>query len=541
MNTFTRALRGKKQLICLSAVLFSAAAVRVIGLDWGLPNEFHVITYNGDEYTALADLQRMNPSKLDFNPASEKNPYAIASGTFNLYTYAALLKLLSVPGWIYLSADKEFYYQNPGEWSKFFLTGRALSVLYGLLSVWLTCLLAGKMYGRRTGLLAAFFTALMPAHVVHSRYLIMNVPGVFWILLSFYFMTKILDGGLTKDYFFAGMSAGLAVSTRYSALPLPLALVLAHFISAAPGKSLKKTALSLLAAGLFFLIGTPYAILDLPGFLNGLKAMSLSVASLGEHTSLLADIGTVTSAVSEGLGLFTFLACLPGVALALVRREKADILLLAWIAILLTIFTKTAHAVLPGRIIPILPFLAILGARFLAVTWDRLPAIGRGIPAAVLACSLLYYSAYFRLVLGTDIRDKASAWIIANIKPGASIGLVREPSWFSPGIIDRQYRHPDQAMIPGARFVPLTSEDWKSRIGYDLLEAKKPDLIVITDVEALLLPEQELSSALKAGGYSRIKDFTEDFSLLGLKLQKRLPIMFYTPNWIRIFARTGKA
>jgi hypothetical protein len=531
---------NKKNLLCLGAILLAAAAVRTVGLGWGLPNEYHVTTYNCDEYTALAALQRMNPSKLDFNPSGPDDPYAILSGTFNLYTYAALLKALSVTGWLKLSTDKEFYYQNPGEWSKFFMTGRALSVAYGLLSVLLVWLLAGKMFGARTGLLAAFFMALMPAHAVHSRYLIMNVPGTFWIVLAFYFMWRILHEGRARDYFLAGASAGLAVSTRYSALPLPLMLVLAHFLSAAPGRALKKLALGLCAAGILYLAGTPYAMLDLPGFLNGLKTMSQAVASPG-HASLLADVGAVLLALSAAMGLFAFLACVPGVVLALVRRQKEDLLLLAWIALLLAAFTKAAAAASTGRVLPVLPFLAILGARFLDFAWDRLPALGRGLAAAILVSALVFYGAYFRLALGTDLRDEASAWMIANIRPGASIGLVHEPSWFSPGLIDRKYRHPGHKSLPDYTYLPLPAGDWETGAGFDRLGELKPDYVVISDVEEHWLSAPSAFEAALRGGYREEQRFERTFSFLNFKLGKKIPEMLYIPNYIRVLRRVAPA
>lgn len=541
MKAWPQLSRGTRTALCLGAILLAAAAVRTIGLGWGLPNQFHVTSYNCDEYTALSDLQSMDPAKLDFNPANESNPYALVAGNFNLYTYAALLKGLSFTGWIELSADKDFYYQNPAEWSKFFLTGRLLSAFYGILCVWAVYLLAAKMYGPRAGLLAAFFTALLPSHVIHSRYLIQNVPGTFWIILAFYFMKRLMDEGRTKDYFFSGMSVGLAISTRYSALPLPLVLLLAHFLGGAAGKSHKKALLSLCAAGLFFIIGTPYAILDLPEYLNSLKTLGMAVDGSSAPVDLFSGIIAVFTSVKDGLGIFVFAACLPGIALLAVRRKKDDLLLLSWIAILLAIYVKVANVASLGRILPVLPFLAIVAAGFLDLVWNKAPAVGRLFTASTLVHFLIFYGAYFRLVLATDIRDEASAWLAANVPPGASIGLVKEPSWFSPGLIDRKFRHPYHKSLPDYRFVPLTAGKWAVQPGYELLESRRPDIVVLSSAEAGLLPGPGLATALGRSGYSVVKEFRRELSLGKVKLAGRIPDMLYITDYIHVYGRATAA
>lgn len=528
-----------KQAVPLALILALAAGLRIACLGWGLPNQYHVTTYNCDEYTALSSLEGMQPSKLNFNPVNKNRPYALNEGTFNLYTYGALLKILSLPGIIKLTPDKNFYYENIGEWRKFFLAGRGLSLAYGLLGVWMLYFLAARAYGRRTALLAALFLALAPTHVVHSAFLIMNVPGVFWIILAFYFLLKISEEGSTGDYALAGAAIGLAASTRLSAGPLFLLLPLAHLLRKAPASELRKPALGLLLVGVFFLAGTPYALLDYPDFLKGLQSVRDTVAGGGLGPA--ARAAAVLAAFNEALGPLLLLLSLAGAAFAARKREKADILQLAWILLLWAAFFKAGQGATAGRILPAVPFMLLLGARALDALWTSRPAAAKTALALTAGLFLLFYCAQFRLVLGLDLRDEASAWMIAGIKPGSSIGLVKEPSWFSPGLIDRKYRHPDHRSLPDYRYVPLTAGKWETYPGYELLAAKRPDFVVISSIESGLLPGPGLRNSLDAAGYVPVKEFRREFSAFGLRLARSVPGMLYIPDLITVYGRTAPA
>ena len=530
---------GASRVAHIGVILILAFIVRTIGITWGMPNKYHVTTYNCDEYTMLISLQGMNPSKLDFNPVSEKDPWALGNGTFPLYTYAAMIKALSMTGWITLTGDKEFYYQNIEEWNKFFLVGRLLSVFYGVLTVWLIYLLAGKMYGQRTALLSALFMACMPAHAVYSRYMLANGPGIFWIVLAFCFLKSIIDTGRTRDYFLVGMSAGLAIATRYSAAPLIPMIILAHFMNADPLKNIKKLALGLLASFLFFLAVSPYAILDYRNFLKGLGIVKYLSTGGSEQFMLFKNIAAVSSQATEALGVFLFLLCLAGIAVALAKRKRYDILLLSWILPMLIIFIKAGNTALAGRILPALPFMAVLGARSLDLAWDRKPTAAKIMLAAILAHAALFYCASFKLILSRDIRDAASEWMIGNIKPGSSIGLVREPSWFNPGIIDRKYRHPDHRQLPDYKFIPLAGGDFRSVIGYDRLGEVKPDFVIASDVETGPLPEPDFLEALNGYGYREIKKFENRFSVLNFKTGNHVPAMLFVPDHIYVFEKAN--
>ncbi len=528
-----------KEKLALILILLCAAALRLSLIGWTLPNQFHTATYNPDEATVFTALQGINPSKLDFNPVSDKMPHALYEGTFNLYTYGGLLKLLSTVKLLTLNPDKGFYYAHIGEMAKLYLAGRLLSVFYGLLTVWVTYLLAKKLSGERAGLLAAFFMAVMPAHVIYSRYILMNVPGTFWIVLAFIFLTDIIRRGSTRDYFLAGMSIGLATATRYSAAPLFLILILAHILRGGAWRERKKAAAGFAALFLFYFIVSPYTLLDFPDFLAGMRFLNTQAA--GDHAlSFQSHVSLVSAAFTEALGPALLFISAGGVALAFARRAKETLLLLAWISILILFFFLAGPLVSPGRILPALPFLLILGAEAVDLAWRRSAAAGIFALVTVIAQTAVYSAAYFRLISPPDIRDTASAWMAENIRPGSSIGLLREPSWFSPGLVDRKYRHPEHTGLPDYKYIPLTSVKWRSQAGFDLLPAATPEYILVTEFESRDLQGGDLAPAAAKYGYREIKDFRASLALPGLPFTKKIPDMLYIPDKITVFQRFPK-
>ena len=527
-----KSTRTRLAVIVLAALLASLA-----GLRWGLPNQHHVNTYNCDENTPIAHLQSMDPGKLDFNPVGEKTPYALGEGTFHLYTFAASLKALSVAGLLTLTPDKDFYYANPGEWGKFYLAGRALSALYGALAAAALCLLGTAMFGPAAGFLAGLFLALAPAHSIFSRYLVMNVPGLFWIVLTLLLLKRLMDSGETRFYLLAAVTTGLAVSTRYSAAPLLLPFLAAHLLGPRR-REMKPLLLAVPAAAAAFFIGTPYALLDYPGFIKGTGALANTVSN-GSSAGIFSGLLKVWASLREGLGVGVAAASLAGLGLAAFRRTKNDLLLAAWTLPLLVIFVKAGQAASSGRMLPVLPFLALLGARLLAEAGEKFRA-AKALPLLVLVNLLVLQAAAARLALKEDSRDSASGWLLANARPGAVIGLLREPSWFGPGVLERKYRHPSYEGLRNVRLVPLGSGDWRNAVGYDLLGQARPDLVVTTDTETAFTDEPGLLAALDKAGYAPAAEFRENFSLFGLALREKMPELFFKPARINIYAAKGK-
>lgn len=533
-STGERRARG---LVWLAVVLLAAAALRLPAVFWKLPGATTQLnTYNSDEYTILVSIQAMDPARLDFNPVSEKDPLALSGGTFHTYLYAAALKALSLSGWLKLTTDKEFYYSHPEEWARFYIAGRALSAGFGLLTIWLVYLLGRRTYGGTAGVLAALLLAVMPSHIVYSAYMVKNVPETFWAALSLYFLWKAAESGGGRDFFLGGACAGLATATRFSSAPLlamiPVALLLRPAGERPAGKALAAAA----AALLFFLVTSPYTILDYPSFMKGIELIKTAASGVRHADGPLEKLFAVSLNAAEGFGVPVLLTFLAGAVLAAKARTRADRFVLAWVLLLSLIFFKAGRESTAGRILPLMPMAALLGGRFLAAALRRRPAAAW--LALVLAHAAVFNAEHLRLRRAPEIRDLASGWLAENVPPGSAIGLAREPSWFSPGAIERHYRHPDHGLLNGAALVSVSSGDWGSNGDIDLLKEKRPDFVLLSDLEAKFIGRPGAFREILDAGYSEAASFSSVFSRAAAWPLPAVPTpILYTPGEIRIFRK----
>ena len=513
-------------------LVFFSIGIRLPGVYHGLPNQFHTVTYFSDENTHITHIEAMDPSKLDFNPTSDKTPSALGGGTFHLYIYAAIAKAVSYTGWIKLVKDKNYYYSHPTEWSRLFILGRLLSALLGTGTVLLVFFAGRIWYGDITALLAAALLSIMPAHVIYSGFFLMNVPEVFLSLMSFYWLYKILKESKTKYYILAGLFAGLAVSTRFTAAPLPIMLIAAYLLSGDVNKKPKQLIIGLAIIPVAFFIGTPYAVLDYPHFLAAMRIPMRVMA--GQPFSLIGNTLTVLSSLAASSGLFVLLISLAGIALALIRRSKADLITAGWSIFLIFMFLRAGESSIPGRLLPVLPYLSLLSASFMVWLYNKYRAASIVIMAMIVCSGLVFANFCVQYNSKNDIRDVSSIWLYENLPKNANIGLVREPSTMSPGIIDRKYRHPDQFAELSWQFVDLCEGGMRNKdySGCQELKNVLPEYIVLEDVEKTM--ERTINESY---GYVQLMEFNNTLPMHPLQSEKHLYAMLNAPGKLIVLKR----
>lgn len=104
---------------------------------------------------------------------------------------------------------------------------RAISVVFGSLSVCIVYLLGKELFDRRVGLLSAVFLSLSSFHILYSRILMTEGLEIFLILMSVLFFVKGYLKQKNNVYLCAsGVFIGLSISTKYLALTIYIALIL---------------------------------------------------------------------------------------------------------------------------------------------------------------------------------------------------------------------------------------------------------------------------------------------------------------------------
>lgn len=445
--------------LAVTGLTLLALALRVFGISDNLP-----YTSNPDE-PAVADRALRILQTGDFNPHYFVYP--------NLYTYMQMAVYL--PRFFLLVSSGAIENLDQVTPIDFYLWGRLLTALLGTLTVPLVFLAGRRLYGTIVGLVAAAFMATNSVHLVYSQLITTDVPATFFSALSLLAIARLLpDSSTTLDasrissvalpsprhYLLAGVAMGLAVGTKYNSALVVLPFLLAHAyvvsdhtrelgarLRAFFGSRLWLALASMVGA---FLLTTPFALFDLPNFLNDIASV-LAHYRFG-HLGFEGDdnwrfyFGTFLQS-----DFLPTLLSLVGVIIALARRIRADLLLLSFP--LVFYFSMSSYRVnFTRNMLPIIPFTSILAAMALVLAWKALIAYITNRPGtqrraiARLAPWLLGIIVALGILPQTaaalqrdyrqtqpDTRLRAAQWLDANTKPGTKLWMEFDTPKLTPG------------------------------------------------------------------------------------------------------------
>ncbi|HEX2910354.1 MAG TPA: glycosyltransferase family 39 protein [Chloroflexia bacterium] len=113
------------------------------------------------------------------------------------------------------------YYVLLHSWVQVFGDGlmavRMLSVVFAVPSIWFIYLVAGRLFDRNTGRVAAFILALSPFHIWYSQETRMYSMVVFFVLLSAYFLVCAMQENRIWQYCAFSFFTIIAIYSDYSA------------------------------------------------------------------------------------------------------------------------------------------------------------------------------------------------------------------------------------------------------------------------------------------------------------------------------------
>ena len=336
-------------------------------------------------------------------------PHFYNYGSLQLYLVCFANTLAALAGAIDI-VPKDFAVWYP-QWAKMYLVGRGLTVGMGVGTVFVVYRIGERLWGRRTGLIAALTLAVMPLHAQHSHFLTVDVPATFWAMLSLLWAVRLATGDPKpgRAALWAGVFAGLAAATKYNLAPAILPLVVACAVTRHP----KSLALGLAGFVLAFLAACPGAILESTVFLRDLRFEAVHVQNADDPT--FQDTGSgfiyhVARNLDAGLGLPLLLLALASVGYALYRRERGDGLLAAF-ALPYYVLISLAAVRYARYTIPLLPILALWVGQMAADGSRMALPIRRGAAVWVSAVTLGLTLAWCLRLVGfmaeQDMRDWA--------------------------------------------------------------------------------------------------------------------------------------
>src|SRR6266516_1713706 len=360
--------------LALFGIAFLGLALRLYGLDWDQGNNFHP-----DERQILFHVVQLSwpkslPQFLD-SAASPLNPHFFAYGSFSLYLLATVGDILS-----HISPTL-------ANFTTLTLTGRVLNALFDtgtiLLIGWLGLLLTcdrtpGRRYTWSVALLAAALIAFTPLQLQLSHFYTVDTMLLFFITLTILACVVLVDSDKPVRWsLIAGIGYGLALATKFSAAPLvvPLFVALAmRWYQHNLYSIIVPLLVSVCATLITFLIVMPYALLDMPEFIQQVSSQGdlargvLDLPYVRQFAGTIPYLYQVQNILVWGMGVTLGLAALAGFFWLCWRVWRRDagawLVVLSWVvvygAIMGSFYVKFMRYMLP-----IYPFLALMAASVL--------------------------------------------------------------------------------------------------------------------------------------------------------------------------------
>lgn len=433
---------GRGAVLGLAAIAAAALALRLWGVAFGLPFNYHV-----DEswYVAAATGFSWDEISPLFGPFQ----ILVLAGGRLLELISPLVEALplSEAAAATLEADA----------SRHRLAGRLVSALLGALTTVPVYLLGRRFWGPRVGLLAAALLAVAFIHARSSHYGTPDATVCFLVACAALASVR-LPSPRWRAYLAAGALAGLAVTTKQTSWPVLALPALFHLFGAwaardgadppaAPAPPLWRRALSLrLAAGyalalLAILATSPQIALQTEGYYQFWK-WAATVGARGGLGRLEIEPEAAWElylrSLVWGLGAPLMAAAFLGLAWAVARRRPRGFLLLLVFPVLYFAFLlKPGNMYFARYTVMVVPYLVLAAAALLSALAGRLPlgAGGRAAAAAVLAALVaappaLALVRHDRLLLREDTRTIAKRWVEGHLPEGTT--LLLESWWFSP-------------------------------------------------------------------------------------------------------------
>jgi 4-amino-4-deoxy-L-arabinose transferase-like glycosyltransferase len=352
----------------LAAILAGAAAIRLVGIQYGLP---------------FGNL--LNPDEQSIVPRAWNLVHG-GGGDPHWFDYPTLL--------LYVNAPFQAWQGEPS-----YLTARIVGVALATAAIAAAWWLGRRAFGTASaGVVAAAAVAVCTIHVAYSHAAVTDVPLTLGVAAS---LALLVSGRLEL----AGIAIGLAMGFKYPGVFLLVPLVVAGW------KQWRRLAVSVVLAVAAFLASSPFIVVHgHQAWHEAFRVQRLARDGwLGfehDHIAPIAFVGRLW----EGLGPALVL-CGVGLVIALVRRSRTDLILASFVVVYFAdLLTLSAH--FDRYVLPLVPALGALAGRMRSLA---------PVTLLLLIVPLTWSIRDTKELTRTDTRIVAHRWVERHITPGTRI------------------------------------------------------------------------------------------------------------------------
>ena len=456
----------------LGIVMLSGSGLRTWNVNW---NE-GILTHPDEKENACLYAPAIDwPSSIDEfrNPRrSPLNPMwdpenalrrHYAYGHFPLYLgilTGEVLSALAEPARLLPLPDRNIVLMEQGnttcEGTVF--AGRLLMALLDTVTIFLLFLVGRRLYGASAGLLTAALYAFTVQAIQLSHFFAMDPASTTFVVLAVYGGVLMAQERSLRGVMYAGLGTGLAVSAKFSALPVVAVPVTAALITVVrDGRQFESGArrlrgsifptlstaiLALLLAFAAFFLTSPYAILDWGHYIQatvidqGRMVRGVDdIPYTRQYRNTAPYVYFIEEQIAWGMGWPLGLIAGAGSVWALgkavlLRAKPGELIVWVWLAPYFGI-TGAFLAKFNRYMSPVLPFVLLFAAGLVIWLWrmgaNRQLRLATRVPAALLCIvavggGLFWSLAYVNGVYAHEHTwITASRWVYANAPSGSVI------------------------------------------------------------------------------------------------------------------------
>jgi 4-amino-4-deoxy-L-arabinose transferase-like glycosyltransferase len=354
--------------LAFAAVLAGAAALRLVGVNYAHP----FALFSPDE-------QSIVPRAWHMAHGGGLDPH--------WFDYPSLL--------MYVLAPFQAWESHPS-----YLAARLVVIALAVGSVAAAWWLGSRSYGGLAGPVAAACVAVETTHVAYSRMAVTDVPLTLGVAVA---LTLLVTGRIEL----AGLAVGIATSFKYPGVFLIVPLVVAAW------GQWRRLAIGCAAAAAAFAATSPYFFVHFWSALR--RAYDVQELSrkgwLGFEHDHIAPIA-FGDRLWEGLGP-ALLVCVVGLVVALVRRERNDLILASFVLVyFLDLCMLGAH--FDRYVLPLVPALGALAGRLRALA---------PVTLLLLVVPLTWTIRDDVRLTRTDTRVVARHWVDRHVEPDTRLAV----------------------------------------------------------------------------------------------------------------------
>lgn len=555
LSIFKRLIIQNFGLILVVAIY---SLIILLVLSWGIPGNDHPFTYFMDEW-------HQSQSVRNLFKFGTPNISGSANGSiFHFFLVGIYLLPFQILGIIDITAIKssisELTIQN-----NLFQMLRLNTFLFGILSIVLFTYIS-KRYFKFNYFFAAFLFSINPVWVAMSTNFKYDIALMFWILISYLFLLRYVKNSNHSNFLLASFFSSLALSVKFSAIPLFIILIFVFFIFDNDKKIKNFSSGIAIFIISFMLVGIPDVLFGKGNVNEYLTSVILQTPNVTSYNYYLGMhfweyLFKVIFPMTFGFSLYyLFLATTVIGAVPLLKFIMNDFMFslktnnifrgvnkeLLVTAICFMFFAVSLYPLKiesrANRVMVLLPFMVILSLwGFRKIYQYSNIRLNKQLQVCIIIILLFIQFfqtfAWLSVKLGTDPRVESSKWISQNIQQGTAIGIENIPIYqLLPDIVVKEF------------YFSQYNVNMPNNYVYNIINSRTssfPEVIVLSNDELesksfINSDKKLLVEVLRQRKYKLVKRFRADFNYfkyLGNELDFYVGGLVFTPNTISIYSK----